>query len=205
MREQPCRVRSCQPRRVRLAMCVCAHALQRAPVRRCLMANWCIWQTGIWQNVILSLFLMKFSFRFSSQVIWISRWFKRQASTGVDRSVFPETDRDLRFVGGSLFLPRVDKVYHEGLWTCHAKNELGYDNKTIKLTVTGEIIQDTFPIFWLTPLLKLREKTLGANKQRHIRFKKSHNISRNIHLSIFQLLSLWKSILTDFVSMLAMR
>ncbi len=69
--------------------------------------------------------------------LFLNRWFKRQGSAGVARSVTSGVDRDLKFIGGSLFISRLDKSQHEGFWTCQAKNDLGYDNKTVKLTVTG--------------------------------------------------------------------
>ena len=55
----------------------------------------------------------------------------------MDRPLNPDVDRDLKFLGGSLFISRLEKSLHEGMWTCQAKNDLGYDNKTVKLTVTG--------------------------------------------------------------------
>jgi hypothetical protein len=46
-------------------------------------------------------------------------------------------DRDLKMIGGSLFIASVDRSRHGGFWTCQAKNEFGYENKTFKLTVKG--------------------------------------------------------------------
>lgn len=66
-------------------------------------------------------------------------WFKRQGPNELDRALTSEVDRDLKFIGGSLYISRVDKSKHEGYWTCQARNDFGYENKTFKLTVTGEL------------------------------------------------------------------
>ncbi len=81
--------------------------------------------------------------------IFFDSWFKKQGLAGVSRSVTSGVDRDLKLNGGSLFIPRLDKSQHEGLWTCQVKNDLGYDNKTVKLTVTGDFQFNCSPILIL--------------------------------------------------------
>ena len=68
---------------------------------------------------------------------FFSRWFRRQGPNELDRALSTEVDRDLKFIGGSLYISRVDKSKHDGYWTCQARNDFGYENKTFKLTVTG--------------------------------------------------------------------
>ena len=59
-----------------------------------------------------------------------------------NRAVKDNSD-DVRIVGGSVYIKSVNRLTHEGEWTCNVHNALGGEEIKLKLIVTGNKIYFT--------------------------------------------------------------
>ena len=57
--------------------------------------------------------------------------------------VVKDNSDDVRIVGGSVYIKSVNRLTHEGEWTCHVHNALGGEKIKLKLIVTGTNIKFT--------------------------------------------------------------
>ena len=45
----------------------------------------------------------------------------------------------VRLISGSVYIASVNRLMHEGEWTCNVKNSLGSEKMILQLIVTGKI------------------------------------------------------------------